>query len=54
MARAEVIKSVWSSFNIIIDVLDEMTNTKNKFDKSARNAAYSLSKHLIFIHEGIN
>lgn len=40
-ARAEAIKSVWSSFNIIIEVLDEITNTKDKFDKSIRNSAYS-------------
>ncbi|KAF0698493.1 52 kDa repressor of the inhibitor of the protein kinase-like, partial [Aphis craccivora] len=48
-ARAEAIKSVWSSFNIIIEVLDEITNTNDKFDKSTRNAANSLSKRLISV-----
>lgn len=48
-ARAESIKSVWTSFNIIIEVLDEITNTNDKFDKSTRNAAYSLSKRLISV-----
>lgn len=48
-ARAEAIKSVWSSFNVIIEVLDEITNTKDKFDKSTRNAAYYLSKRLISV-----
>jgi len=48
-ARAKAIKSVWSSFNIIIEVLDEIRNTKDKFDISTRNAAYSLSKRLISV-----
>jgi hypothetical protein len=43
------IKSVWSSFNIIIEVMDEITNSKEKFDKSTRNTAYSLLKRLISV-----
>lgn len=48
-ARAEAIKSVWLSFNIIIDVLDEILNSKDKFDIYTRNTAYSLSKRLLSV-----
>lgn len=31
-ARVEAIKSIWSSFNITIEVLDEIKNADEKFD----------------------
>lgn len=48
--REEAIKSIkfWSSFNITNEILDN--NTKGNYDKSAQNAAYSLSKRLISVN----
>jgi len=42
-ARAEALKSLWTSYPIIIDVLDNIVEEK-KIDKKTKNTAFSLSK----------
>eukprot|EP00102_Acyrthosiphon_pisum_P018532 XP_016655742.1 PREDICTED: zinc finger MYM-type protein 1-like [Acyrthosiphon pisum] len=47
-ARAEALKSLWTSYPIIIDALDNIVE-ENKIDKKTKNTAFSLSKKLVSV-----
>lgn len=47
-SRAEALKSLWTSYPIIVDVLDDIILDKT-IDKKTKNTAFSLSKKLISI-----
>jgi len=47
-ARAEALKSLWTSYPIIIDALDNIVEEK-KIDKNTKNTAFSLTKKLVSV-----
>jgi len=47
-ARAEALKSLWASYPIIIEALDDIVEEK-KIDKKTKNTAFSLSKKLVSV-----